>query len=76
MENKIQISEGTKSMQLPNQSFHKKPQVIHMCYSLLQLAPRSHDLSQAEKKITLKAEKIHKMTTILTQNDNCFPGQF
>ena len=35
----------------------------------LQLAPESHDLSQAEQ--------IHKMTTIFTQNDNfVYPGQF
>jgi hypothetical protein len=34
-----------------------------MCSSLLQLAPGSHDLSQAEKIITIiKAEQIHKMT--------------
>ena len=38
-----------------------------MCSSLLQLAPGSRDLSQAEKRIT---EQIHKMTIIFTQNDN------
>ena len=35
-----------------------------MCSTLLQLAPGSHDLCQAEKEITVcKAEQIHKMTT-------------
>ena len=51
-----------------------------MCSSLVQLAPGSRDLSQAEKRITVmlyKAEQIPKMTTILTQNDNfVHPGQF
>ena len=38
-------------------------------FSFLQLAVGSRDLSQAEKEITLcKAEQIHKMTTIFTQN--------
>ena len=33
-----------------------------MCTSLLQLAPGSRDLSQAEKIITIyKAEQIHKI---------------
>ena len=40
-----------------------------MCSSLLQLAPGSSVLS--------KPKQIHKMTTILTQNDNfVHPGQF
>ena len=35
------------------------------------LAFASRDLSQAGKEITsCKAEQIHKMTTIFTQNDN------
>ena len=41
-----------------------------MCSTLLQLAPGSYDLPQAEKRITVrKAEQIHKMTTVFTQND-------
>ena len=36
--------------------------------SLLPLAPRSCGLSQAEKGITVM--QFHKMTTIITQNDN------
>ena len=45
-----------------------------MSSSFLQLAVGSRDLSQAEKEITLcKAEQIHKMTTIFTQNDNLGP---
>ena len=49
-----------------------------MCSSLLQLAPGSRDLSQAEKKITVvKPEQTHKVTTIFTQNDNfVHTGQF
>ena len=43
--------------------------VVYMCSTLLQLAPGSHDSPQAEKRITVrKAEQIHKMTTIFTQN--------
>ena len=41
-----------------------------MCSSLVQLAPGSRDLSQAEKRITVmlyKAEQIPKMTTIFTR---------
>ena len=35
------------------------------------LADESRDLSQAKKEITAcKAEEIHKLTTIFTQNDN------
>ena len=45
--------------------------------SLLQLAPGSRNLSQAEKRLICKAEQIHKMTTIFTQNNNfVHPGQF
>ena len=34
-----------------------------------------HDLSQAEKKITVvKAEQIHKMTIIFTQNSRKLPA--
>ena len=36
---------------------------------LIELADKSHDLSQAKKKITfVKPEQIHKMTIIFTQN--------
>ena len=39
------------------------------------LRVESRDFSQAEKERTsCKAEQIHKMTTIFTQNDN--PGPF
>ena len=42
-----------------------------MSFSFLQLAVGSRDLSQAEKEMTIcKAEQIHKMTIIITQNDN------
>ena len=38
------------------------------------LGVESRDISQAEKERTAcKAEKIHKMTTIFTQNDNLGP---
>ena len=46
-----------------------------MCFSFWLLGVESHDFSQAEKKRTpCKAEQIHKMTTILTQNDNLGPS--
>ena len=36
---------------------------------LIELADKSHDLSQAEKKIpVVKPEQIHKLTIIFTQN--------
>ena len=38
--------------------------VVYMCSSLLQLAPGSRDLSQAEKK----AEEIAKMRIVFIQN--------
>ena len=42
-----------------------------MFSSFLQLAVGSHDLSQAEKEISLfKAEQIQKMSTIFSQNDS------
>ena len=42
-----------------------------MCSKKKSLALESHNLSRAEKEITAcKAEQIHKMTTIFTQNDN------
>jgi hypothetical protein len=44
-------------------------QVVYICSSFWLFG--SHDLSQAEKKITVaKAEQILKMTAIFTQNDN------
>ena len=37
----------------------------------LQLTPGLRDLSKAKKEITVcKAEQIHKMTTIFTQNED------
>ena len=46
--------------------------VVYMSFSFIQLAVESRDLSQAEIETTVcKAEQIHKMTTIFTQNDNC-----
>ena len=45
--------------------------VVYMSSSIWLLAPESRYLSQAVKEITAcKAEKIHKMGTIFTQNDN------
>jgi hypothetical protein len=42
-----------------------------MSSGFLQLAVRSRDLSHAEKEIiVIKAEQIHKITTIFTENDN------
>jgi hypothetical protein len=42
-----------------------------MYFSFWLLGAESGDFSQAEKKRTAcKAEHIHKMTTIFTQNDN------
>jgi hypothetical protein len=41
-----------------------------MSSKILQLTVGSRELSQAEKKILLiKAEQIHKIATIFTQND-------
>ena len=43
--------------------------VHYICGSLLLLRVESRDFSQAEKeRIACKAEQIHKMTTIFTQN--------
>jgi hypothetical protein len=45
-----------------------------MCSKKNILAVESRDISQAEKEITAcKAEQIHKMTPIFTQNDNQGP---
>ena len=45
-----------------------------MCSSFWLLGVKSQDFSQAEKdKIAYQAVKIHKMTTIVTQNDNLGP---
>ena len=44
--------------------------VLSMCSSFWMLGVESHDFSQAETEITAcKAEKIHKMTSIFTQNN-------
>ena len=46
-------------------------EMVYMFFKFWLLADGSRDLSQAEKEITAcKAEKIHKMATIFTQNDN------
>ena len=50
-----------------------------ICPLDLLLALGSHDLSQAEREIVIvfKAEQIHKMKNIFTQNDIfVHPGQF
>jgi hypothetical protein len=49
-----------------------------MSFSFLQLAVGSRELSQAEKEIKVcKADQIHNMTSIFTQNDNFLhPGLF
>ena len=45
-----------------------------MCSSFWLLGFESQDFSQAEKERTAcKAEQIHKLTTISTQNDNLGP---
>ena len=45
-----------------------------MSSSFWLLGVESHDFSQAEKERTAcKAEQIHKLTTIFTQNDNLGP---
>ena len=44
-----------------------------MCSKKKLLGDESRDFSQAEKEITCKAEQIHKMTPIFTQNDNQGP---
>ena len=45
-----------------------------MSSSFWQLGVESRDFSQAEKGRTdCKAEQIHKLTTIFTQNDNLGP---
>jgi hypothetical protein len=42
-----------------------------MSFSFWLLPPGWRELSETEKRITeSKAEQIHKMTTIFTQNDN------
>ena len=47
-----------------------------MCSSLLQLAPASSDLSQAEKKLNIMKSWANSQT-VCTQNDNfVHPGQF
>ena len=45
-----------------------------MCSSFWLLGVESSDIFQAEKERTVcKAEQIHKLTTIFTQNDNLGP---
>ena len=44
--------------------------VLYMYSTFWLFGVESHDFSQAEKEIACKAEQIHKMTTIFTQNDN------
>ena len=47
--------------------------VIYMCSSFWLLGVESRDFSKAEKERTAcKAEQIHKMTTIFSQNDPRF----
>jgi hypothetical protein len=52
--------------------------VVCISSTFLQLAIGSRHLSLAEKEIAVcKAEQIHKMTTIFTQNDNfIYSGPF
>ena len=48
--------------------------VLYMSSSFWLLGVESRDFSQAEKERTAcKAEQIHKITTIFTQNDNLGP---
>ena len=49
-------------------------QVLYMSSSFWLLGVESRDFSQAENERTAcKAEQIHKVTTIFTQNDNLRP---
>ena len=51
--------------------------VLYMFSSFGLLGVESRDFSQTEKERTgCKAEQIHKMTTIFTQNDNLGPFRF
>ena len=47
--------------------------MVYICSSLLHLAPKSHDLSHAEKRITVvKAEQIRKITLkIVLDEQSC-----
>ena len=52
-----------------------KTMVVYMSSNFGLLAPESRYLSKVEKEIfACKAELIHKLTTIFTQNNN--PGLF
>jgi hypothetical protein len=44
-----------------------------MSSSFWLLGVESNDFSQEKKRTAFKAEQIHKMTTIFTQNDNLGP---
>ena len=52
----------------------KKKKVLYMSFSFGLFWVESRDFSHAEKEITAcKAEQVHNMTTIFTQNDNLGP---
>ena len=56
-----------------NIDFFQNIQVIYIWSNSFQFTVELHDLYQAEDKITIeKAEQMHKMTTVFTQNDNFF----
>ena len=50
-------------------------QMLYMCSSFWLLGVESLEFSQTEKETTAcKAEEIHKIATIFTQNDNLILG--
>ena len=56
------------------QQYQSKTKVLYMSFSFWLLGVESRDFSHAEKERTAcKAEQIHIMTTIFTQNDNLGP---
>ena len=64
----------SKENSIKNYSTLLSTKVVYMFSSFWLLAVESHDFSQAEKKRTAcKADLSHKMTYILTQNDNKEP---
>ena len=59
-----------KSFEIILESF----KVLYVCSSSWLLTDKSHDLSQAEKEITVsKAEKTQKITIMFNQNGNFWP---
>ena len=63
---------------LPSIVISRDLQVVYICASWLQLAFESRDLPQVEQiLLLLNVDRIHKMTTIFTQNEDFYhPGPF